>query len=61
MSVIGFTAIELLKHLLDTYVQPEDVADQITLLHKDLEQKYDPAAQRIHKCTIKQYKMLDWP
>jgi hypothetical protein len=27
---------------MDTYVQPEDVADQITALHKDLEQKHDP-------------------
>jgi hypothetical protein len=41
-DVIGFTAIELFDHLMDTYVQPEDVADQITALHKDLEQKYDP-------------------
>ena len=41
-DVIGFTAIELFDHLMDTYVQAEDVADQITALHKDLEQKYDP-------------------
>ena len=41
-DIIGFTAIELFDHLMDTYVQAEDVADQITALHKDLEQKYDP-------------------
>jgi hypothetical protein len=41
-DIIGFTAIELFDHLMYTYVQPEDVADQITALHKDLEQKYDP-------------------
>ena len=41
-DIIGFTAIELFDHLMDTYVQPEDVADQINALHKDLEQKYNP-------------------
>ena len=41
-DVVGYTAIELFDHLLDQYVQPEDVADQVTELHKILEQKYDP-------------------
>ena len=40
-DIIGYTAIELFDHLLDQYVQPEDVADQITALHKILEQTYD--------------------
>jgi predicted component of type VI protein secretion system len=41
-DIVGYTAIELFDHLLDQYVQPEDVADQVTELHKLLEQKYDP-------------------
>jgi hypothetical protein len=41
-GIIGYTAIELFDHLIDQYVQPEDVADQITVLHKILEQAYDP-------------------
>ena len=41
-DVVGYTAIELFDHLMDQYVQPEDVADQITELHKILEQEYDP-------------------
>jgi hypothetical protein len=41
-DIVGYTAIELFDHLLDQYVQPEDVADQITALHKMLEQNYDP-------------------
>jgi hypothetical protein len=44
-DVVGYTAIELFDHLLDQYVQPEDVADQITELHKILEQKYDPTEE----------------
>ena len=40
-DVIGYTAIELFDHLLEEYVRPEDVADQITALHKILEQEYD--------------------
>jgi predicted component of type VI protein secretion system len=39
---VEYTAIELFHHLMDQYVQPEDVADQITALHKILEQPYDP-------------------
>ena len=27
---------------MDQYVQPEDVADQVTILHKILEQDFDP-------------------
>jgi hypothetical protein len=41
-DIVGYTAIELFDHLLDQYVQPEDVADQITEIHKILEQTYDP-------------------
>jgi hypothetical protein len=41
-DIVGYTAIELFDHLMDQYVQPEDVADQITALHKILEQPYDP-------------------
>ena len=33
-DVIGYTALELFDHLIDQYVQPEDVADQVTELHK---------------------------
>jgi len=40
-DIIGYTAIELFDHLLDQFVQPEDIADQITALHKILEQTYD--------------------
>jgi hypothetical protein len=38
-DIIGYTAIELFEHLINQYVQPEDVADQVTELHKQLEQK----------------------
>ena len=41
-DIIGYTAIELFDHLMNKYVQPEDVADQVTALHKILEQDYDP-------------------
>jgi hypothetical protein len=41
-DIIGYTAIKLFDHLMDQYVQPEDVADQITELHQILEQQYDP-------------------
>ena len=41
-DVVGYTAIELFDHLMDQYVQPEDVADQVTALHKILEQDFDP-------------------
>jgi hypothetical protein len=41
-DIMGYTAIKLFDHLVDQYVQPEDVADQITALHKILEQSYDP-------------------
>jgi hypothetical protein len=44
-DIIGYTAIELFEHLIDQYVQPEDVADQVTELHKQLEQKYDPTEE----------------
>jgi hypothetical protein len=44
-DVIGYTAIELFEHLIDQYVQPEDVADQVTELHKQLEQQYDPTEE----------------
>jgi hypothetical protein len=43
--MVGYTAIELFDHLLDQYVQPEDLADQITALHKILEQTYDLAEE----------------
>jgi hypothetical protein len=42
---IGYTAIELFEHLIDQYVQPEDVADQVTELQKQLEQAYDLAEE----------------
>jgi hypothetical protein len=41
-DIIRYTAMQLFEHLMDQYVQPEDVADQITALHKILEQNYDP-------------------
>ncbi|OEU06232.1 hypothetical protein FRACYDRAFT_255587 [Fragilariopsis cylindrus CCMP1102] len=41
-DIVGYTAIELFDHLMDQYVQPEDVADQVTALHKILEQDFDP-------------------
>jgi hypothetical protein len=44
-DVIGYTALELFAHLIDQYVQPEDVADQVTELHKQLEQSYDPTEE----------------
>ena len=40
-DIVRYTAIELFEHLMDQYVQPEDVADQVTALHKVLEQEYD--------------------
>ncbi|OEU18651.1 hypothetical protein FRACYDRAFT_236930 [Fragilariopsis cylindrus CCMP1102] len=44
-DVVGYTAIELFQHLMDQYVRPEDVADQVTALHKVLEQQYDPTEE----------------
>ena len=41
-DIVGYTALELFDHLMEQYVQPEDVADQVTALHKILEQTYDP-------------------
>jgi hypothetical protein len=41
-DIVGYSAIELFDHLMEQYVQPEDIADQITALHKILEQSYDP-------------------
>ncbi|OEU23658.1 hypothetical protein FRACYDRAFT_233830 [Fragilariopsis cylindrus CCMP1102] len=41
-DIMGYTASALFDHLMDQYVQPEDVADQVTALHKILEQEYDP-------------------
>jgi hypothetical protein len=41
-DIVGYSAIELFDHLMDQYVQPEDVANPITALHKILEQPYDP-------------------
>jgi hypothetical protein len=41
-DIVGYTAIELFDHLMEQYVQAEDVADQVTALHKILEQLYDP-------------------
>jgi hypothetical protein len=41
-DIVGYTAIELFDHLMDQYVQREDLADQITALHKILEQSYNP-------------------
>jgi hypothetical protein len=40
-DIIGYTAMQLFEHLMDQYVQPEDIADQITELHQILEQHYD--------------------
>ena len=44
-DIVGYTAMELFDHLMDQYVQPEDVADQVTALHKILEQEYDPTEE----------------
>jgi hypothetical protein len=41
-DIVGYSAIELFDHLMEQYVQPEDIADQLTALHKILEQAYDP-------------------
>ena len=42
-DIVRYTTIKLFDHhLMDQFVQPEDVADQITALHKILEQDYDP-------------------
>ena len=41
-DIVGYTAIELFDHLMDQHVQPEDVADQVTVLHKILEQDHNP-------------------
>ena len=41
-DIVGYTAIKIFDHLMDQYVEPEDVADQVTVLHKMLEQDYDP-------------------
>jgi hypothetical protein len=41
-DIVGYSALELFDHLLDQYVQLEDVAHQITASHKILEQPYDP-------------------
>ena len=41
-DIVGYTAIELFDHLMNKSVQLEDVADQVTALHKILEQDYDP-------------------
>ena len=52
-DIVGYTAIELFDHLLDQYVQPEDVADQVTALHKVLEQEYDPnEAPQVYYKTV---------
>ena len=40
-DIVGYIAIEL-EHLMDQYAQPEDVADQVTALHKLLEQDFNP-------------------
>ena len=37
--------MELFAHLMEQYVQPEDVADQVTAQHKILEQEYDPTEE----------------
>ena len=54
-DIVRYTAIELFHHLMDQYVQPEDMADQITALHKILEQDYDPNKEP--RYTTRQYNM----
>jgi hypothetical protein len=44
-DVVGYTARELFAHLIDQYVQSEDVADQVTELRKQLEQAYNPTEE----------------
>ncbi|OEU15577.1 hypothetical protein FRACYDRAFT_240270 [Fragilariopsis cylindrus CCMP1102] len=60
-DIVGYTAIELFDHLMDQYVQPEDVADQVTALHKVLEQEYDPteAPQVYYKAVQDARNALD--
>ena len=41
-DIVGYTAIKIFDHLMDQYVEPENVADQVTVLHEILEQDYDP-------------------
>ena len=40
-DIVGYTAIKIFDHLMDQYVEPENVADQVTVLHEILEQDYD--------------------
>jgi len=57
-DIIGYTAIELFDHLMDQYVQPEDVADQVTILHKVLEQPYDPTEEpQVYYKAVQDAKM----
>ncbi|OEU14437.1 hypothetical protein FRACYDRAFT_240979 [Fragilariopsis cylindrus CCMP1102] len=60
-DIVGYTAIELFDHLMDQYVQPEDVADQVTALHKILEHEYDPneAPQVYYKAVQDARNALD--
>jgi hypothetical protein len=59
-DIVGYTVIELLDHLMDQYLQPEDLADQITALHKIIEQPYDPNEEP-QVYTTNLYKMQKIP
>jgi hypothetical protein len=51
-DIVGYTAIELFDHLMEQYVQAEDVAeDQVTALHKILER------MKNHRCIKNLSKM----
>jgi hypothetical protein len=60
-DIVGYSALELFDHLMDQYIQLEDVADQITVLHKILEQSYDPneEPQVYYKSVQNSLKSLD--
>jgi hypothetical protein len=56
-NIIGYTALELFDYLLDQYVQPEDVADHITVMHKVLDNH--TTQRKNHRSITKQYKMQE--
>ena len=58
-DIVGYTAIKIFDHLMDQYVGPENVADQVTVLHEILEQDYDPNENP--KCTTRQHKTQRTP
>jgi hypothetical protein len=61
-DIVGYTAIELFDHLMNKYFQPEDVADQVTALHKILEQDYDPNEEsQVVYCKLSSTRCTEHP